>query len=118
MTGVRQVAHWRRPAAGRGRPMGPLTVALAALVAVLASLPLVFLLWQATSSSYDALVALLLRPRVAELLTNTVSLVVVVTCASVLLGAAGAWLTERTDLACWCCRSRCLSSSTATPGCR
>lgn len=99
MTGVRQSGYRRRPAAGRGRPVGALTVALAAVVAVLASLPLVFLLWQATSSSYDALVALLFRPRVAELLSNTVSLVVVVTSASVLLGAAGAWLTERTDLA-------------------
>ena len=38
-------------------------------------------------------------PRVGELLTNTVQLVVVVTAASLLVGAAAAWLTERTDLA-------------------
>lgn len=83
---------------GRGRHRGPLGAVTASLVAGIASLPLIFLLWQVTGASRSELLALLLRPRVGELLSNTVLLVLVVTSASVVLGAAGAWLTERTDL--------------------
>ena len=85
-------AAWRRPtglAAGLG----------AAAVAVLASLPLVFLLVQVVGVPLAQLRGLLLRPRVGELLTHTLLLVLVVTTASVLVGGAAAWLTERTDLA-------------------
>lgn len=96
---LRLTAPRRRSAVGRGRRTGPLATAAAVLVAAAAALPLAFLLWQVTAVSRSALVALLLRPRVGELLTNTLALVVVVTVGSVLIGGAAAWLTERTDLA-------------------
>jgi len=88
-----------RPAAGRGRAPGPATLLAAAGVAAVAALPLVFLLVQVAGVPAADLRRLLLRQRVGELLGNTVALVVVVTAASVVLGAAAAWLTERTDLA-------------------
>jgi len=71
----------------------------AAAVALFASLPLAFLLVQVIDVPLRDLRALVWRPRVAELLGNSLSLVLVVTVASVVLGAAAAWLTERTDLA-------------------
>lgn len=92
------VTDWQRGGSGPARP-GPTTVLGAAAVAVLASLPLVFLLVQVVDVPLSDLRRLLLRPRVGELLTNTVQLVIVVTAASLLVGAAAAWLTERTDLA-------------------
>jgi len=88
-----------RPQPGRGRPAGPLAVLAAAVVAALASLPLIFLLVQVAGAPLRQLPGLLLRPRVGELLTNTALLVLVVTTLSVGLGTAGAWLTERSDLA-------------------
>lgn len=88
-----------RPAAGRGRAPGPATLLAAVGVAAVAVLPLVFLLVQVAGVPAADLRQLLLRQRVGELLGNTVALVVVVTAASVVLGAAAAWLTERTDLA-------------------
>lgn len=71
----------------------------AAAVALFASLPLAFLLVQVLDARLGDLLAILWRPRVVELLGNSLRLVVVVTVASVVLGAAAAWLTERTDLA-------------------
>jgi len=41
---------------------------------------------------------LLFRPRVGELLRNTISLVAAATALSVILGVGAAWLTQRTDL--------------------
>ena len=89
-------AVWRRPVTGSGH--GLPTALGAGAVAVLASLPLVFLLVQVVDVPLGELRRLLLRPRVGELLANTVQLVVVVTVASLLVGASAAWLTERTDL--------------------
>ena len=94
--GTRRRPH---PATGRGRPVGAVLVLGAGAVAALASLPLLFLLVQVVGVPAGDLVRLLVRPRVGELLTNTVSLVLVVTTASVTIGATAAWLTERTDLA-------------------
>lgn len=47
---------------------------------------------------WDELSALVMRPKVAELLVNTVLLVVIGVPATVLLGVGGAWLVERTTL--------------------
>jgi len=71
----------------------------AAMVGLLALAPLAFLVQQAAGSSMAQAVTLLVRPRVGELLRNTLVLDVVVTAASVLLGTAAAWLTECTTLA-------------------
>jgi iron(III) transport system permease protein len=83
---------------GQARRNGLTTLMGASAVALLASLPLAFLLLQVLGVPFRDLQHLLLRPRVGELLGNTLRLVGVVTGASVLIGAAAAWLTERTDL--------------------
>lgn len=84
--------------ASRGaRP--PLALAVAAVVvAGLCVLPLVVVVAKALESGPAAAFELLWRPRVAELLRNTVSLVVVTGLLSTVLGVGAAWLVERTSL--------------------
>lgn len=73
-------------------------VVLAALVAVLALIPLFFVIAQALQAGGDDIYRLLFRPRVAELLGNTVRMVVVSTVLCGVLGTGTAWLVERTTL--------------------
>ena len=74
-------------------------VALAALLVASASLlPLGFVAWVAYQTGWETVVALVVRPRVGELLVNTSLLVVVTVPICVALALALAWLTERTAL--------------------
>lgn len=83
------------------RPPSPGSGALtltAVLVTVVAVLPIVVVLVNALGQGWSEAVADVLRPRVGELLRNTVSLVVLATGASATLGVGCAWLVERTGL--------------------
>ena len=73
---------------------------LAAALGVTAAtlLPLGFVLVVALQSGWATVVALVVRPRVGELLVNTAMLVALVVPLSTLLGVALAWITERTAL--------------------
>ncbi|HEY4192290.1 MAG TPA: iron ABC transporter permease [Mesorhizobium sp.] len=86
----------------RGRLAGRLPVSwimLAALtVTLFALLPLGFVVVVAIQSGWDTVYALVFRPRVGELLINTVLLTVVAVPICVALSIALAWLTERSDL--------------------
>jgi iron(III) transport system permease protein len=74
-------------------------VAGAALaVAVVCALPLVVILVQALGGGWSAAVDQVLRPRVGELLGNTVGLVLLTVTACAATGVTTAWLVERTDL--------------------
>lgn len=74
-------------------------LAVAALaVSVLALLPLGFVLWVAVQSGWQTVLTLVFRPRVGELLINTVWLVGVTVPLATVLALALAWLTERSDL--------------------
>ncbi len=74
-------------------------VAAAALVISLLSLvPLGFIVWAAIHTGWDTAYALIVRPRVGELLANTALLVLVTVPLSMALSVALAWLTERSDL--------------------
>ena len=73
-------------------------VPAALLVSIVTLLPLLFVIGVAIQTGWSASVALILRPRVAELLFNTVSLVALTVPLCVVLGVALAWLTERSDL--------------------
>ncbi len=93
------------PAGRRGggrrlsRERGPLALRLAALaVAALCVLPVLVVLRKALDAGPGQAVALLWRPRVAQLLGNTVSLVALTCAVTVVLGVGAAWLVERTDL--------------------
>lgn len=77
----------------------PSPVTAAALVVVTACvLPLVVIATDAFHGGWSAAVDQVLRPRVGELLLNTVGLVVLTTTACTAVGIAAAWLVERTGL--------------------
>ena len=70
----------------------------ALLVAALCLLPLVVVAVKAFESGPADAFALVWRPRVGELLRNTVALVVLTGTLSAVIGAGAAWLVERTSL--------------------
>ncbi|MHC8319007.1 ABC transporter permease [Pseudomonas sp. LB3P31] len=80
---------------GRGNAW---VVSVAVLVALLALLPIACIVAVSFQTGWATLVPLVFRPRVGELLINTVLLVVITIPLCVTLGVALAWLTERTDL--------------------
>ncbi|MBV6757873.1 ABC transporter permease [Rhodococcus opacus] len=78
----------------------PLPLAAAALAVVAASLlPLGYVIVQSIDTGWDTASALLFRPRVRELLGNTVLLVVVTVPICLVVGVAAAWFVGRTRVA-------------------
>ncbi len=75
----------------------PLAVA-AALVAALVLLPLAYVAWYTWSLGPAETWALVARPRVGELLRNTLALLAGVMALSTAIGVGCAWLVERSDL--------------------
>jgi iron(III) transport system permease protein len=73
-------------------------VLAAVFVSLFALLPLAFIIWVAVQTGSETVSALVFRPRVGELLVNTVLLVVLAVPISIVLSVALAWLTERSDL--------------------
>ncbi|WP_406634178.1 ABC transporter permease [Pseudarthrobacter quantipunctorum] len=89
--------------AGRGSsprpPFGVSAVsALAVLIALFSLVPLGYVAYMTVATGWDTAVELVFRPRVAELLLNTVLLMVFTVPLCLVLGVAGAWLVERTTL--------------------
>ncbi len=84
--------------AAPGRPVGSATLGTAAVVAAVSLIPLGYVAWSFVSTGPTRAAAMLIRPRVAELLLNTVSLVLVTVPACVLIGVGAAWLVERTNV--------------------
>lgn len=81
-----------------GNPLRSPVVGVAALVSLLALLPLGFVLWITVQTGWETVYALVVRRRVGELLVNTILLEVVTVPLSILLALTLAWLTERSDL--------------------
>ena len=67
-------------------------------VAALTLLPLGYVVWTTSELGVREAADFLLRPRIGELLWNTTRLLVAGVGAAVVLGVAGAWVVERTDL--------------------
>ncbi|WP_435770009.1 ABC transporter permease [Nocardioides sp. SYSU DS0651] len=67
-------------------------------VAALTLVPLGYVLWTTAELGAREASEFLWRPRIGELLWNTVRLLVVGSLASVVTGVAGAWVVERTDV--------------------
>ena len=80
------------------RSAAPGLVVVAALIAGLVLLPLIYTLMEASGVAPADAAALLFRPLVARLLANTVGLAVAATLLCALIGVACAWFVERTDL--------------------
>lgn len=70
----------------------------ALLIALLSLIPLGFIVWIAVTSGWDVVQQLVFRPKVAELLANTLVLVALTLPLAIALTVALAWLVERTDL--------------------
>jgi iron(III) transport system permease protein len=85
----------RRRTPGFAQP-GVMLAAL--LVSLVALLPLGFVVWVGVQTGWTTVSALVFRPRVGELLVNTVLLVVITVPLCAILALALAWLTERSDL--------------------
>ncbi|GAB4423539.1 MAG: iron ABC transporter permease [Anaerolineae bacterium] len=89
-------ANWNRR---RMVARPPLFLAVAAVVvALLALLPLGYLVLRASEAGLDKVLDILLRPRTHEIFLGSAGLALAVTAASVVLGVGLAWLTVRTDL--------------------
>ncbi len=82
----------------RRRGASPIVLAAAIAVAALSLLPVGFVLVVLFQSGWDTASALLFRPRIGELLINTMLLEVLAVPLSIALALASAWLTERSDL--------------------
>lgn len=83
----------------RGGPRAPVAVTVAAVaVAAISLLPLAVIAVKAVDVGWSEATALLWRPRVGELLRNTVVLVVLTVTATSIIGVGTAWLVERTRL--------------------
>ncbi|MDX6692098.1 MAG: iron(III) transport system permease protein [Solirubrobacteraceae bacterium] len=96
MTAVTAVAH-RVRRSRRGAPAGGLLIGgLAA--AALSLIPIVFLFLEVRGISLAEAQRLLWRPRVADLLVNTIGLLAAVSVLSAAAGVAAAWVVERTDI--------------------
>ena len=89
--------------AGRGSsprpPFGVSAVSvLAVLIALFSLVPLGYVVYMTVAIGWDTAVGLIFRPRVAELLLNTLLLMAATIPLCLVLGVAGAWLVERTTL--------------------
>ncbi len=73
-------------------------MAAAIIVAAITLLPIAVVAVDGLGSSPAGAIDYLLRPRTAELLSNTLLLVLVTVPACILIGVGAAWLVERTDL--------------------
>ena len=73
-------------------------VIAAVAISIAALLPLGFIIYVTITTGWAAVLPLLARPRVGELLLNTVLLVALTVPISAILGVGLAWLTERSDL--------------------
>jgi iron(III) transport system permease protein len=80
-------------------PLGVSTLALlATLIALFSLIPLGYVVYMTVVTGWDTVVELVIRPRVGELLLNTVLLILVTVPLCLVLGVGGAWLVERTNL--------------------
>ncbi|MBZ9938090.1 iron ABC transporter permease [Mesorhizobium sp. BR1-1-16] len=88
-----------RPRRGRRRRSLPPFLVLAALVpTVLIALPIIYVLIRSADAGWSGIAAELFRQRTLMLFWNTSVLTFSVTILALLIGVAGAWCTERSDL--------------------
>ncbi len=88
-------------AAGRAaaRRPGPIATAVVAVLIAATFIPLGYVAWAFITTGPARAAELIVRPRVGELLVNTVGLVLVTVPLCVVIGVGAAWLVERTDVA-------------------
>lgn len=77
---------------------GPLVSVTVAILVAATCIPLGYVAWATVSVGWTRAYELVVRPRVGELLVNTVALVLITVPLCVVVGVGAAWLVERTDL--------------------
>lgn len=77
---------------------GPLISATVAILVAATCIPLGYVVWATISVGWTRAYELIVRPRVGELLVNTVALVFITVPLCLVIGVGVAWLVERTDL--------------------
>ena len=82
----------------RTRNPMPWMVPIAVIIALLTLLPLGFVEWITVQTGWNTAIVLIFRPRIGELLLNTVLLVAITVPLCILLAIPLAWLTERSDI--------------------
>ncbi|QKS70185.1 iron ABC transporter permease [Paenalkalicoccus suaedae] len=80
-----------------GNPPGFILLTIGIVVAILMSIPLLYVIWRSISAGADSWMRLL-GDRIPQLLWNTVSLTVAVTAFAIVIGVSLAWIVTRTDL--------------------
>jgi iron(III) transport system permease protein len=85
------------PTTAASRP-GPALSAVVAILVAATFIPIGYVAWAVISSGPAKVYDLIARPRVGELLFNTVGLVIVTVPLCIVLGVGAAWLVERTDV--------------------
>ncbi|MBG6183376.1 iron(III) transport system permease protein [Arthrobacter sp. CAN_A214] len=89
----------RTTAGGNSGSRPPVGVVGAVVLVTLGTLvPLGFVVSMTIATGWEAAAELIFRPRVGELLFNTVALLILTIPLCVILGVGAAWLVERTDL--------------------
>lgn len=94
-TAPASLLHPARRLGGRG---GSWVVTSAVLVSLLSLLPIAFVIGVSWYTGWATIEAMIFRPRVGELLINTVLLVLITLPLCIVLGTTLAWLTERSNL--------------------
>jgi iron(III) transport system permease protein len=86
------------PRSDKASRPGPLITTTVVILVAATLIPLGYVAWAAVSIGWTKAYDLVVRPRVGELLINTVALVAVTVPLCVVIGVGVAWLVERTDL--------------------
>lgn len=84
--------------ASSGQRPGALVSTVAALLVAATFIPLGYVVWSVVTTGWSTAYRLIVRPRVGELLLNTVGLVVLTVPICLVLGVGLAWVIERSDL--------------------
>nr|WP_235892287.1 iron ABC transporter permease [Mycolicibacterium hodleri] len=87
-----------RPVGRAGHRPGPLLVGIVAILVAATFVPIAYVAWSVISTGPSRVYALVARPRVGELLINTIGLVCVTVPLCIVIGIGAAWLVERTDV--------------------
>lgn len=81
----------------KGNPPGPVLLMIGVITAVLMSVPILYVIWRAIFAGADSWQRLL-GERIPGLIWDTLSLMIAVTAAAIVIGVSLAWIVVRTDL--------------------
>lgn len=81
----------------RGNPPGPILLLFGIVVALIMSIPIIYVVWRSLFAGADRWMRLL-DGRIPQLLWNTFSLTFAVTVCAVIIGVTLAWIVVRTDI--------------------